>query len=103
MMDTDHVPTWLQAKVDQRMAQLKEQAGDAFDNVDFTVVMLSLTDPPEASGPAAVQAWETSCDCCHLPFPGEGGLLVGTMPQQFNTEVVVEITFGTCRDCFMQP
>lgn len=97
--ELEHTPAWLASAIDQRVAQLKQALGAAIDNLDYTVVLLSLTDPPALGQ----QFWEQSCDHCKRHFPEGKGLLVGSIARTLKPEVLVEITFGTCHDCIVLP
>jgi len=90
-------PAWLTAKIDQRIAMMKDVLGPAVEGfADYNVVMTPLTEPPEGASEVAVAMWDGSCDNCGRFCPT---LLWTGKSEREVAGVRVVITFGACPQC----
>src|SRR5215470_3360685 len=92
-------PTWLAAKIDQRLALMKEKGAlDIARESGTNFVMTPLTEPDEGASKAEFEAWDRTCDNCgaYCPYPTD--FYTGNSVRH---EGVVQIvfTFGVCATC----
>lgn len=92
-MSGDLDPSWLKAKIDQRLALLKD-AIQLQQLAGIGIVMTSLTEPPEDASEEEYKAWDESCDNCGKV----GGIYTGHATIDVGLVQVV-ITFGSCPEC----
>ena len=90
-------PSWLTAAADQRVAKMKDVAGNMITGYD--VIMMMLTEPPEWATPTEAAAWEHECDNCRT---SERPLITGNVERTARKKRVF-IVFGACRLCLDQP
>lgn len=89
------LPSWLLAKIDQRMAQIQPtvELGALMNNE--VVVMTTLTEAPKGGTETEMEYWDHSCDCCGTYtldglYSGRCNRLLGSV-QIFITFVVCEV------------
>ena len=95
-------PTWLVAKVDQRVQHIEHKAGegiDAFarDGGSNPLVMTTLTEPEELK--VSMDKWERTCDNCGSYTPHGEAFFTGTTARKLRHGQYVVITFGMCSAC----
>lgn len=93
-------PTWLTAKVDRRIAEIR--AGGAFEIAsDKQPVIMTFLDEgdPEMSKREREQ-WERTCDHCGRYCPGDGGMdfYAGHVRRDVDGRQVI-LAYGVCDDC----
>ncbi len=93
-------PSWLSAKVDQRIAFVDQQGGFDAAIEAGAVLAVFLSEPEDNAGPLEITRWEHTCDGCgkYLPNDLHGGRATRTY-----RGVIVEITFGCCKACSELP
>lgn len=96
MNDLIKEPPWLQAKVDQRIALMKEKLGNLPQALDVGIIMMPLTEPTEHATPDEMLAWERSCDNCLVFCAGD--FYTGHVSRNWGGQQIV-ITFGVCPVC----
>jgi len=98
-MTKEQEPAWVQAKVDQRIAFMRDVMGHlgwALVKSQQALLMTPLTEPNENATQAEMDAWEHSCDNCGKPSKGD--LWTGSVSRSVDGVQVV-ITFGACGRC----
>jgi hypothetical protein len=96
-MAEQQLAPWLTARVDQRLALVRQAVGAAPAAERPTIVMTPLTEPPEGGDDATYQRWDRSCDSCGKWCP-IGDFYTGHVMRTVG-EVQVFITFGVCPEC----
>jgi hypothetical protein len=96
-MPEQHIPIWLDAKVDQRLAQMQEAMPIPVmaAATGAHVIMVTLTEPDEDATPEQIQQWNLTCDNCGKVDPV---LHTGHMERRVDGVLVV-ITMGACASC----
>jgi hypothetical protein len=98
-------PTWLQPKIDQRLALMVENMGvGAILEMarDGVLVTTPLTEPSEGASNTELDYWERSCDNCGryvAPFTEDKvQFLTGHKQLELHGANVL-IFFGACTEC----
>jgi hypothetical protein len=91
-------PAWLLAKVDQRLALMREKLGD--EGITLLgladVVITPLTEPPENATQQQIATWDKSCDNCGRLCPTR--LVTGQVVRMLD-KIQVTFFFGACPRC----
>jgi|SRR5690349_2151197 len=94
-------PPWLQSKVDQRLALIKEATGGSalgFKALGTTIIVMPLTEPAEGDDatPEQMERWENTCDNCgkYLAF----GLSLRYVEREWDN-LTISMFFGVCDEC----
>jgi hypothetical protein len=89
----------MQAKIDQRVAFIKEATGFTKNlQVSKTHIMSMLTEPPPGATVAQQKVWDQSCDLCGKHTQQ---LKMGTAEEPWRS-MTITIVFGLCPDCVAQ-
>ena len=104
--ETFDPPSWLTAKVDQRLALMVTTIsafGDPTPALDkYTIMMTLLTEPPEGSTPGDIAKWERTCDNCGRYCSDDEAFFTGTtVRERWGTQIL--FTFGSCSKCKESP
>lgn len=101
MSDDPQPPSWLLAKLDQRVARIEEAAGagiNAFSKAGHEpVVMTPLTEPDDFG--VSMDAWERTCDNCGVHTPEGQEFYTGNAPRKLKGGQLIILTFGMCAKC----
>lgn len=93
----DHMPAWLLAAVDQRVALMTEHMPEMpFDGI----IVTPLTEPPEGATDQQHASWDKSCDNCGTYRVWD--LKCGEVTRMFRGSEL-HIMFGACPDCAVLP
>lgn len=87
-------PSWLTAKVDQRLALMEDHI--PMESVGDALIVSMLTEPPPNATPEQMEVWERSCDNCGKHCPGD--FYTGHVSRTLHGKPV-RITFGVCPSC----
>jgi hypothetical protein len=95
-MHQTRIPLWLEAAVDQRLAQLQESTG-GFGNLagktDANFIMFTLTDPKPGQ---SLKEWNLACDNCDKDCTDT---LLPAYITQIVQDVNIVIAIGMCAEC----
>lgn len=101
MNDEQRPPSWLIAKIDQRVARIEEAAGEGINAFSLgglePLVVTPLTEPQDWG--LTMDEWERSCDNCGVVTPEGREFYTGNMIRKLKHGQLISITFGTCRAC----
>jgi hypothetical protein len=92
-------PAWLLAKVDQRLALMKDKLDSPEGRLALSVmdvVLTPLVEPPEGSTKEQFERWDRTCDNCGKYCPTT--LFTGHVIRQF-MGTKVNMMFGVCPEC----
>lgn len=98
-MTKEPEPAWLLAKVDQRLALMKEALGELGIRrlKSYTgVIITPVSEPAEDASLAEYERWEHSCDNCGKYCPDS--MWTGTVERELSGARVY-ISFGACPTC----
>lgn len=95
-------PPWLLAKVDQRVAEMKDaiSSSKAFEILGADMLVMPLSEPREGATRQQMQMWEKTCDNCEKYCPG--GLNTGFVRREWDGHPL-QIFFGACPRCLPVP
>lgn len=94
-------PAWLLAKVDQRLALMKQVLAPAERELtNYGVIMTPLTEPREGATAKEMAHWDNACDNCDRYVPDT--IVTGSVIRRL-FGLKVNITFGACPECMALP
>ena len=91
-------PAWLTAKVDQRLAEIKEPMLAAANVSEPTIIATYLAEPDHEPSPDEIDLWERTCDRCDTYIPDDGEFYTGHVVREVEGRQVM-LTFGVCAPC----
>lgn len=94
---TDTLPTWLIAKVDQRLALMEQALKDEPEQAQL--IMSPLTEPRPGATRVEYLRWDRSCDGCGKYCPNSDDFYTGHLIRNLRNGQPVYLTFGVCADC----
>lgn len=99
MSEREKEPPWLQAKVDQRIAFMRDKLGDLGWQLikrQTALLMTPLTEPDEGASELEFARWEHTCDNCGAYVPRT--MWSGSVERMVDGVRVI-ISFGACPGC----
>lgn len=99
-------PSWLSAKIDQRLAHLDEHGAIdiAIESKIEPIIMMFLTEPGEGLKPGSpeFERWERACDNCDAYVEIGDKLMSGQSTRTIRGQVII-VTFACCPTCVELP
>lgn len=96
----EHEPAWLTAKVDQRIAEVREHLAGLANADLFDVIMIQLTELDDTATAWQRQHWEFACDNCREFHPRD--LRCSRYEKVIGDQTFV-VCFGACPACWDAP
>jgi hypothetical protein len=94
-------PSWLLAKIDQRVAMFADKV-PADVVTSYGVVLTPLTEPDDGATREEVLRWDRTCDNCGAFVPRGRTFYTGHAGRMLHGVQVV-ITYGACPGCMQLP
>lgn len=93
-------PAWLTAKVDARLAEIKEAGGFLISAEQQPIIMTFLDEGDPDMTEEEQERWERTCDNCGRYCPTVGGMAFYTgHVLRFVEDRQVLMAYGVCDDC----